>query len=154
MGDKMKSINELVALADKFEKMAQDSLAKTPQVSAQQGDIQTTLERANMWNKQDEVAQLVSASKIPDSVSVAISILADKAMNINFTVVTNPHDAGSLKLTQLLKQKYSQPMRAIIQKSGLNVANVMEVPWIRFDAAGAPPSDKKHLSNLEHTDSE
>ena len=128
----MVTTKELLALATQYEKLAQEGIMRGPRISAQRGDVQSTLERAGLWDLQPEVAQLIETSKIPESASIAITILVDKALNVNFTVVTNPHNAGSLRLVQLLKEKYAQPMRNAIGMSGLGVESVIEVPWLRY----------------------
>ena len=116
--------DQLLKLAVYFERQAQA-------VSAQPGDIQTALERANLWNISPTVSPLLDAAGVPDSAKVNIAIGVNPGGHIDYhanLAPQNPH--VSQKLSALLKQKLSTPMSQAIK--GLTVSNPLTVNWLTF----------------------
>jgi hypothetical protein len=100
--------------------------------SAQSGDIEAALRAAKLWEKSDEVAQLMSQAGVPANVKVNIVITVDSALNVNFVVTTDPRHASGAKLSGLLKQKFSAAMNKAIKDKGLTVTDVVNVNWLNF----------------------
>lgn len=102
-------------------------------MSAQAGDIQDALERAGLWKKEKEVAPMLNAAKVPETVKVYASIAVDKKLAVKMSVKAKPSHASSAALTRLLNQKYAAAMKAAIQKAKLGVADTVELEWMQFE---------------------
>jgi hypothetical protein len=100
--------------------------------SAQAGDIETALKKANLFNKQADVAALLPKAKVPDGVSLNISIVVSKGLNVSFRVATNPNDPSGARLAALLSGKFAAPMKAALQKAKLTVTDTVTVGWLTF----------------------
>ena len=101
--------------------------------SAQSGDIQDALERANVWKKEKEVATMLETAKVPETVKVYAEIAVDKKLAVKISVTTKPNHASGAALAKLMNQKYASPMKAAIQKAKLEVADTLELDWMKFE---------------------
>ena len=102
-------------------------------VSAQAGDIQDALERANVWKKEKEVATMLDAAKVPENVKIYASIEVDKKLAVKIGVKAKPSHPSGAALAKLMNQKYAAPMKAAIQKARLGVADTIELDWMQFE---------------------
>lgn len=125
----MKSLEKMASLADKLER----TLEKYSQVvGAQSADIEDALKAANLWDLSGAVAPMLNQAGVPETASVATSIIVDKMLNVNFLVTTTPPHASAAKLSQLLKNTYALKMKAALQAAKLSVADTISVKWITF----------------------
>jgi hypothetical protein len=117
---------KLLELALEFEKFAQA-------FSAQSGDIQVALEKANLFNIPNLVSPLVTQANVPDDATVAITIIVSKGPTVGYSVVINPENpAASKKLSALIKAKFSLAMVKAIVAAKLNVDSNITVKWLTF----------------------
>lgn len=125
----MKSLEKMSNLADLFEQ----KLTKQAQVvGAQSADVQDALAAAKLWDLSAQVAPMLNQAGVPDTASVATSIIVDKLLNVNFLATTQPPHASAAKLAQLLKNAYSAKMKAALQAAKLSVADTITVKWLAF----------------------
>jgi len=101
--------------------------------SAQSGDIQDALERANVWKKEKDVATMLQTAKVPENVKVYASIAVDKKLAVRISVATKPGHPSGAALAKLLNQKYASAMKAAISKAKLEVADTLELDWMQFE---------------------
>jgi hypothetical protein len=125
----MKSLEKMVIVAGEMER----KWIRTGQVvGAQAADIEAALAAARLWDLSAQVSPLLNQAGVPDSASVAVSIVADKMLNINFLVSTNPPHASAAKLAQILKNIYATKMKAALQAAKLSVTDIITVKWLSF----------------------
>lgn len=124
----MKSVDNLVKLAERFAR----KISLGQKVFAQPGEIQKALTDAGIWEKSAEVAQLLPKAGVDDG-PVAVSIVVDSQLNVNFSVSATP-PAAATKLAALLKGKYAAAFKAAIAKAGLSVSTEepVTVKWLTF----------------------
>ena len=108
-------------------------MPKIETMSAQAGDIQDALERANLWKKEKEVAPMLNTANVPETVKVYAAIAVDKNLAVKISVKAKPSHASGAALAKLLNQKYASPMKAAIQKAKLGVAETIELEWMQFE---------------------
>ena len=103
--------------------------------SAQPADIQDALEKAGLWNKTKEVGELLNTVKppVPEEVKVYTQIKVDKSLNVTILVTTKPNHASGAALAKVLNSKFAGPMKAALKKAELDVADTMELPWLKFE---------------------
>jgi hypothetical protein len=115
-------VNKILDIAILFEKAAQTTFAS--------GDIQDTLSHAGLWEKSNEVSQMVNKLNVPENATIAISILINKGPVVGFLVNINPPNKASSILSNALKTKYSALMTSAIKKLPINSQYVLK--WINF----------------------
>lgn len=99
--------------------------------SAQPGEIMAVLKSAGLWEKTQEVAPLLAKAGISDDATVAISIVVDSKLDVNYVVQTNP-PAAAIKLRGLLKAKYGAAMKTALQAAKISVTDTMTLGWMNF----------------------
>lgn len=125
----MNAVKELLKVAEKienrFRKLAQDA-------SAQAGDVEDVLRKANLWDLSNQVAPLLNSARIPESAAVKISIVVDKNLRVNFIVDLTPPHASAVGLARLLKNAYGEKMHQALAAAKLNVADTLTLNWMTF----------------------
>jgi hypothetical protein len=121
-------LNTLRKLSIKFEKQAQQLAT-----SAQPGDIQTVLERANLWNTSKTVAPLLDAAGVPDASAAHIAILVSPGPKVSFNAVLDPANPNaSKKLNALLAQKFAMPIANAIKVAKMSPESTLVINWLKF----------------------
>lgn len=123
----MKSLAKLTALANRFKiKLAQN-------VSAQPGDIESSLKSAQLWDLSKDVASLVAAAGVPDTSTIDLHIVVSTGPVVGFDPVLTPEAPQAAdKLKTLLIKKYALPMATALQKAGMSVAEPVTVSWLKY----------------------
>lgn len=125
----MNAVKNLLRVAAKIEQ----KLNKTAQVaSAQAGDVEQVLRGAGLWDLSNNVAPLLNTAHVPETASVQINIVVDKALKVNFVVSLTPPHSSALALARLLKNSYGAKMQAALVGSKLNVADTLTLKWMSF----------------------
>lgn len=149
----MNAINKLFKTAKLIEwslKYAQELNDVSPEAmplggavqSAQAGDIQDVLVKADLWPKfkpdnqvAHDVTQMINTAKIPEDVSVKVILSVDNKLYVTFIVLLDPTKTGPASaLQKLLKDKYAVPMQKALNQAKLSVTDVITLqnPWITF----------------------
>lgn len=116
-------IDKLSKLLDKYAQMT----------SAQAGDIENALRKANLWDKANEVAPALNQAAVSDTATVQISIVVNKDLSVGFAVMLNPrNDAASNKLSALLRNKYSAAMKGALKAAALVVSDKLVIKWLNY----------------------
>ena len=128
--DNKKIIAKLLKIANNQQKIIQ-KLAQT--TSAQAGDVENALKKANLWELAAQVSPLLNEAGVPDDASVAINIIVDKGPMVKYAVLLNPPNAGMAnKLAVSLNRHYSAAMSKALKDANLNVDSTITVNWLKF----------------------
>lgn len=101
--------------------------------SAQAGDIENALRKANLWDKAGEIAPTLNQASVSDSATVQVSLVVNKDLSVGFIVSLNPRDdRASSKLSGILRSKYSAAMKSAIKAAGLAVSDKLVVKWLSY----------------------
>lgn len=124
----MKYVNKLAELADRFEM----KIKRAQTTGAQSGDVESALKAAGLWITSDTIAPLLNTAKCPDNLSLNISIVVDKGLNVKFNVVATPPHPSAAALAQLLTKTYAAKMSQALKAAQLTVADTITAGLATF----------------------
>lgn len=128
----MKSFDKILQLANKFEfKISQ---AQSMQ-GAQAADIEEALKKAGVWIEQNDIGPLLNNAKVPEDVSLSISIIVDHGLIVKFNVNSQPPSPSAKTLEKILNANYSGKMSQALKNAKLSVtdtvtAKIAEFAWL------------------------